>query len=59
MRRGVLARRFAELLTGLCHIEDVVDHLEREPDMITEIRQRLELRGGAVGAHAAEPDRAA
>ena len=51
----VFARRFAELLAGLRHVQNVVNHLEREADVIAEIRQRLELRCRAVGAHAAEP----
>ena len=51
----VLARRLAELLAGLRHVEDVVNHLEREADVMAEIRERAELRGRAVRAHAAEP----
>src|ERR1035437_3155736 len=44
LRPRVLARRFAELLAGLRHVQNVVNDLEREADVITEIRQCLELR---------------
>src|SRR5581483_4024656 len=59
LRLRVLAGGFAELLGGLRDVEDVVDHLEREADVIAKIRQRLQLRGAAIRAHAAEADRTA
>src|SRR6185295_986602 len=53
------ARGFAELFAGLGDVEDVVDDLERESDVVAEGGEGLELRGGTVGAHAAEADGAA
>src|SRR5579884_2101214 len=56
---SVLAGRFAELLARLRDVEDVVDDLERKADVVAEFGEGLELRGGAISAHAAQPDRAA
>ncbi len=38
-------------------VEDVVDDLEGEPEAGTELRERLHLGGGCVGAHGAEAER--
>ena len=51
----VLARRLAELLAGLRHVQDVVNHLKREADVVAEVGEGRELRRRAVRAHAAEP----
>ncbi len=59
LRGSVFASGFAELLGGLRDVEDVVDDLERESDVVAEIGQRLELGGSAIGAHAAQANRAA
>ncbi len=59
LRGGVFAGGFAELLAGLGDVEDVVDDLESEADIVTEIGQGVELGGGAVGAHAAKANGAA
>ena len=59
LNRDIFARRFAKLLAGLRHVENVVNHLKREADVIAEVGERGELRGRAVGAHAAEAHGAA
>src|ERR1041385_87818 len=43
LRLGVLAGRLAQRLAGLRHVEDVVDHLERQADVVAERGERLEL----------------
>ena len=45
----ILARRFPELLAGLGHIQNVIDHLEGQADMITKFSQRRELGVGSPG----------
>src|SRR5262245_18758242 len=54
LRRRVLAGGLSQLLAGLGDIQDVVDDLEREPDIVSEVGQRPELSRGAIGAHATE-----
>src|SRR5262245_60483368 len=52
----VLPGGLAQLLAGLCDIEDVVDDLKREADVVAKGRERSELGGRAVRAHAAKSD---
>jgi hypothetical protein len=56
---GIFAGGFPQLLARLSDIQDVVDDLEREADVVTEVGEGAELGGCAIGAHAAEPDGAA
>ena len=45
----VLAGGLAKLFAGLGDVENVVDHLEGEADVVTEVSKGGELGGGAVG----------
>ena len=57
LRGRIFPRALAQFLTRLRDIENVVDHLESEPERITEIADARELRRGGVRTHRAEPHR--
>lgn len=59
LRFRIFARCFAELLTGLRHIQDIVDNLEGQTHVVAELCERFQLCGRTVSAHAAQTHRAA
>ena len=54
---NIFAGGFAELLSGLGDIENVVDNLESKADIISEIGKRFELGIGTISAHPAKAHR--
>ena len=42
--RGVFACGLAQLLRGLGHVENIIHNLKRQPDVLAEVAQALELR---------------
>src|SRR4029077_3387342 len=52
----IFARAFAKFFTGLCHIENVVDHLKRQTERASELCDRTELFRICIRAHCAESD---
>src|ERR1051325_11402285 len=59
LRFRVLARSLSELLGRLGDVENVDNGLKGQPDIVAKTGEGTKLRSGAVGAHAAEPNRTA
>ena len=57
LRRLVLAGGLAELFGSLGDVEHVVDDLEAHPEVLAELRERVERVGRDLAHHAADATR--
>ena len=53
----ILARRLAKLLGRLRHVQNVINHLKRQPQRMPELRKRRQLHSIRPTHHPAQPQR--